>query len=89
MLTTMKQFGDENLDDAQLLTKVLTGMSFFRHDMDQAARFDLKRRKEEATDILKEAGTEGGFQFKRTIASKQASPNVKALVKQLEKRLKL
>jgi hypothetical protein len=87
-LSTVRSYGDPNIEDTQLLVKFLTGFSIIKQDLDQSAAFERNRLKRETVDVLKRAGTEGGYTFETPVAAKGAPESVKQLIQNLNRELR-
>ena len=76
--------GDPSIEDRLQLTRFLTGIAMFNHDLDQSISFDRAALKGEIGDEMRRSGT--GYLFKKPIADKQtAGPALKRLLAEVER----
>lgn len=83
-LTTAKQIGDPSIEDRLQLTRYLTGMAMFNHDLDSSLSFLESDIRSEIGEEMRRSGT--GYLFKEPIPDKQtATPALKKLLDETRK----
>ncbi len=80
-MTTLRQFGDPNVDENTQMIRFMTGISIYRQDLDRALRAQSTEIKTGAVDEYKENGL--GYLYQRPGVAKDADSALKRFNKRL------